>query len=122
MTRILLVEDEELLRTSLTSLLHRAGFDVRAARTTAEALQAQRTFAPDVLVTDWLLQGEGDGDGIALARQLRQTTPALGVILITGLLASATRPEIEQGGLVAAVLEKPFLFADLLAAIRRISA
>ena len=120
MTRILLVEDEELLRTSLANLLVRAGFEVRAARTTGEALQARHDFVPDVLVTDWLLQG--DCDGIALARQLRQTTPTLAVILITGLLASTTRPELEQGGLVAAVLEKPFLFADLLAAIRRISA
>jgi two-component system, cell cycle response regulator CpdR len=118
--RILLVEDEMLLRTSLARLLQRAGFEVQAVGSAGEALATQPAFAADLLITDWLLQG--DCDGLELARRLRRTTPAIQVIVITGLLAGDARPQLEPEALGATLLEKPFLFADLLAAIERIRA
>ena len=118
--RILLVEDETLLRTSLLHLLRRAGFDVQAVRGVSEALATQPEFVPDILITDWLLQG--DGDGLDLARRLRQATPSLRVIVITGLLAGEARPELAPSAAGVVLLEKPFLFADLLATIERIRA
>lgn len=116
---ILLVEDEELLCRSLTQLLQRAGFTVVAATNATDAMTAVATFVPDILITDWLLQG--DIDGIALARRLRQTAPELRVIVITGLLAATARSEIQRAGIVSVILEKPFPFADLQAAITRIT-
>lgn len=120
MTRVLLVEDEDLLRNSLDHLLRRAGLQVHAVRTAAEALLLPPDFVPDVLVTDWLLPG--DCDGIQLAHRLRQSLPDLRVIVITGLLARDARGDIERDGVVSVCMEKPFLFAQLLEVIERTAA
>ena len=119
MMRVLLVEDEALLRTALEHLLRRAGFEVQAVSDAQAALATQPDFVPDLLITDWLLQG--DCDGVDLGRRLRAHRPALPVVIITGLLASEARPDLDTPTAKSVLLEKPFLFAELLATIERIS-
>lgn len=111
MPRVLLVEDEEVLRTSLAGLLRHRGFDVRDARSTAEAVEVGRTFHPDVLIADWMLQNHLHG--LDVARLLLDTNPALRTIVITGFPSQELRAEAEREPAVIGFLEKPFAFEDL---------
>lgn len=68
MKRVLVVDDAELARTTLSAILRRAGHEVRVASTVKEARVAMQGWSPDCVVLDHRLP---DGDGLALARELR---------------------------------------------------
>ena len=77
---LLLVEDDELVRTVTADLLIEMGYDVREAET-AEAALAVLDDAVEVLVTDI---GLPDADGRDLARQARGRVPGIAVVIATG--------------------------------------
>ncbi len=80
--RVLLVEDDTLLRASLTSALESHGTRiVRACDAAAPAMAAAKTSAFDVLLTDLNL---GDGPtGAVLAHAVRRHRPGVGVVVLT---------------------------------------
>ncbi len=108
---ILLVEDDDLIRTNTAEALQDAGFVVVHAVTAEEAMTALQTAQIDVLVTDLNLPGES---GIELARRSRQLRPALSVVFATGDGGMAA----EAADLGAALLTKPYSAERLVAAIR----
>ena len=83
MTRILLAEDEACVRTLLSDLLARQGYDVVAVSTGEEALAlSQDSVGPvQLLVTDLLLPGKNGPD---LATVLRERVPNLRVLFMSG--------------------------------------
>ncbi|MBP9003611.1 MAG: response regulator [Candidatus Hydrogenedentes bacterium] len=77
---VLIVEDDPCVLESLSSHLSALGHQVTACRDAAEALAALKRDAFQLLVTD----AEMDGmNGLELIRQVRQTHPELGIILMT---------------------------------------
>jgi CheY-like chemotaxis protein len=83
MIRILLVEDEMLLRQLMYEELSDSGFTVTPAATGDEALRvmhADRAF--DLLLTDIRMPGETDG--WALGRRAREVIPSIRIIYATG--------------------------------------
>lgn len=83
MLKVLLVEDNALLRTSLADALGNQEMEVVAACATAsEAVEELRRGGVDVLVTDLDL-GEGP-DGISLAHVVRRLLPLAGIVVLTG--------------------------------------
>jgi CheY-like chemotaxis protein len=108
---VLVVEDEDVLRGSLTDLLRHRGWEVRDARSGGEALEVGQDFHPDVLIADWMLQNHLHG--LEVSRLLRGANPALRTIVITGFLSRSLREEAEREPAVVAFLEKPFSFEDL---------
>src|SRR5437660_12790345 len=86
--RLLFVDDEEGIRTTLPAILQRRGFDVRVAASVAEALSEIRTHKFDVLLSD-LNIGE-DGNGFTVIRAMRQAHPNCVAILLTGYPAFET--------------------------------
>ena len=82
-TRILVVEDEPLLRMTAVDILEDAGFTVEEASSSREALAILRR-APDfhVLFTDVHMPGEMDG--LALAHLAAREFPSVGVIIVSG--------------------------------------
>ena len=80
--RLLFVDDEEGIRTTLPAILERRGFDVRVAATVPEALAEMESHKFDVLVSD-LNIGE-DGNGFTVIRAMRNTHPQCVAILLTG--------------------------------------
>jgi signal transduction histidine kinase len=81
--RVLLIEDNEALRSVTAALLTSYGCVVTAGATASEALQLVQTAGPfDVVLTDVLMPG--GMDGVALARRLQQDLPKLAVVLISG--------------------------------------
>jgi CheY-like chemotaxis protein len=113
MTRILLVEDDEAVRTLVTRLLERNGYEVRAAAGPESALRQMKDFHPALLVMDMNLPGMHGLDLVHLLRGARLELPA---IAITG-------EQLEEFEAMAsgfsAVVQKPFTEADLIDAIKK---
>ena len=80
--RVLVVDDHEVVREGLVSLLNRRdGFEVVAeAGTVAEAIEQARRFEPDIAVMDVRLP---DGSGIEACREIRAERPATRVLMLT---------------------------------------
>jgi signal transduction histidine kinase/DNA-binding response OmpR family regulator len=110
--RILLVEDDEAIRSSATELLEGLGHDVRATSSAEEALAALGTERFEVLFTDVNLPGHS---GMELAREAVRQRPALRVIIASGY-GSAQDPH-EQGVQGAVLLPKPYDLARLQKAL-----
>ena len=80
--RLLVVDDHEIVRGGLVALLERrAAFSVVAqAGTVAEAIEAARTYQPDLVIMDIRLP---DGSGIEATREIRAENPAIRVLMLT---------------------------------------
>ncbi len=66
--RVLVVDDDDVVRTSLSALLKRAHYDVEEAASGEEALRVMGTTRCDMVLTDWQMPNM---DGISLCRHLR---------------------------------------------------
>ncbi len=104
--RVLLVEDETLVRMTTAEMLVELGHEVLEAATAEEAL-SQLDGAVDLVITDIGLPGT---DGLSLAATARRRTPALPVIVATGQM-----PPGDTDGLVW--LAKPYDDQTLQAAL-----
>jgi len=103
---ILLVDDEELVRTGTADMLSDLGYGVVQAASGAEALRLLRSGCePDLLVTDYLMPGMNGVNLIELASAIAPNTKPL---LITGYSDIATGP-----GANLPRLQKPFRQGEL---------
>lgn len=110
MKKILIVEDEENARTAMVTYLCCCGFEVEATGSGWEAINLGRSFVPDVLVCDWML--EDDYDGVGVARALYQVNKSLHVIFISGFPLEQLRAQCRQLP-VDELLSKPFSLTEL---------
>ena len=79
--KVLIVEDEQLLRTLIADVLVAEGFVVQTAGTAAEARKVADDFDPDVALLDIEL---GDGpNGIDLAGIFRKKSPEIGLVFLS---------------------------------------
>ena len=113
--RVLVVDDERLVRWSLSQRLSARGWNVTEAGTAAEALAAP---APDAAILDYKLP---DGDGIELLRRLRHIDPDLPVIMLTAHQDTELIVEAMKAG-ASDYLTKPVDLPRLVQVVRRLSA
>jgi AmiR/NasT family two-component response regulator len=112
--RILVAEDETIIRLDLRELLERAGFDVCAeAKDGVEAVELARSERPDLAVLDVKMPRL---DGIEAARRILDERPIPIVMLTAYGQEELVSRAIEAG--VFGYLVKPFREQDLLPAIR----
>ena len=116
MPRILIVDDEPILRLTLEEFLRHEGFEAEPAASGAEALAraAERDF--DVAICDVQMPGM---DGLELLNRLRQVSPETFVLIITAYATVETAVEAFQAG-AHDYLMKPVIFDDLLHKIRHL--
>jgi signal transduction histidine kinase/CheY-like chemotaxis protein len=108
--RILLVDDEEVVRSATASMLRDIGHNVTEARSASEALTLLRDAgAFDILVTDYLMPGMNGAGLIVQAQAMGADMPAL---LITGYAAAGE--DVPAG---VARLAKPFRQSELAAKV-----
>lgn len=82
---ILIIDDDIAVRTSLSLLLKKEGFEVSAVGNPAEALDVLHVESPELVVLDMNFSNDTSGaDGLKLLEQIRKRQPELPVILITG--------------------------------------
>jgi two-component system, OmpR family, KDP operon response regulator KdpE len=110
---ILLIEDERQMRRFLRTSLTSHGFRLLEAETAKEGMALATSHNPDVILLDL---GLPDGDGIALARSLREWS-RVPIIVISARGREADKVEALDAG-SDDYLTKPFGVNELLARIR----
>ncbi len=115
---VLVVDDEESLRSMMRRVLERAGYRVLTAADGVAALDllSIHAHAIDVLISDIAMPELG---GIELAARATERLPGMPVILMSGYAPEEMVPGVETGN-VAAFLHKPFMAAALLDVLERV--
>jgi response regulator NasT len=118
LVRILIAEDETIIRLDLRDILERAGFTVCAeVRDGEEAVELTRVEQPDLAILDVKMPRL---DGIDAARRILEERPIPIVMLTAYSQEELVSRAVEAG--VFGYLVKPFREADLLPAIKAASA
>lgn len=112
---ILIIDDEDLFREDLASLLRDEGFDCRTAGTGAAGLELAKEWEPAVVLCDLMMPGM---DGVAVADQLAFSCPQAAVILVTAYGSMSTAVDAFRAGVVDYLL-KPLVPEDLINKVRR---
>lgn len=87
--RIVIADDEMLLREGLARLLTDAGFDVVGKATNAtELMLSVRTASPDVAIVDIKMPPGNSDDGLVAANEIRSAYPTIGVLILSHYLES----------------------------------
>ena len=115
MSKILLAEDDAVMREYLTRALERSGYSVVAVDRGTAALPLLETERFDLLLTDIVMP---EMDGIELAQRCSDIAPETRVMFITGFAAVT----LKAGKAVphARVLSKPFHLRDLVLEVDRL--
>ncbi|GMU61612.1 MAG: DNA-binding response regulator [Myxococcaceae bacterium] len=112
--RILLIEDEPLVRDLVVLNLRHAGYEVRTAGTFAEGEAALAEAKADLAIVDVMLPG---GEGFVLVRQARDSGLKIPILMLTARSDVQSRVRGLDCG-ADDYLTKPFDVAELLARVR----
>jgi CheY-like chemotaxis protein len=118
-TRVLVVDDEAVIRQLLVINFELEGFDVHQAEDGLAALDKAREVDPDVVTLDVMMPGM---DGWATAQRLREDPATRRARIV--FISARTRPADVQRGLsfgAAAYLTKPFDPAEVVETVRRLA-
>jgi CheY-like chemotaxis protein len=110
--RVLLVEDEPIVRKSLARQLKHMGFEVTAAGSGTEALTSLDAQPPDFVLSDLAMPGM---DGVTLARRIREKYPLLPIVIMSGNVPEELQPQLLALDLRR--LDKPFGDVELRAVL-----
>lgn len=113
---ILIVEDEEIIRTTLSEFLISAGYEVRTAGSVSEAITVAKEKDFHVAICDVQLP---DGDGIELLSRLQQTNMEIFVLVITAYATVENAVEAFKAGAFDYIV-KPVIFDDLFNKLERL--
>jgi len=115
-TRVLVVDDEPNIVTSLEFLLQDAGFEVRTASNGQEALEQTAQFAPDLILLDIMMPVL---NGYEVCQRLKSDPKTRGVRVLM-LSAKGRDVEIAKGRELGAdaYMTKPFATRDLLVQVQ----
>ena len=102
--RILIVDDEALIRFALRERLNASGYDVLEAGLASEALEQMATVEIDLVLLDYKLP---DGDGLTVLRRIKEVSPETQVIVMTAFSSVETAVEAMKLGAYHYV-NKPF--------------
>jgi DNA-binding NtrC family response regulator len=113
MYRILLVDDEDGVRTLMAGFLRRKGHEVVEAASGRAALRALETELVDVVVSDINMP---DVDGLEVIRSVRELQPGLPVVAVTGggMIPGSVLLRTAQAMGAMRTLGKPFGLQELL--------
>ena len=114
--RVLVVDDDPAIRTSLAEALSDDGIAVTVAESAERALAVIGEAAPDVVLSDVRMAGL---DGLELLKMLRQRAPSVDIILITAFDDMATVVAAMRGGAVE-FLVKPLNLKQLRHVVDRV--
>ncbi|MFP5296031.1 MAG: ActR/PrrA/RegA family redox response regulator transcription factor [Alphaproteobacteria bacterium] len=110
---LLLLDDDNALRTRMGRALESRGFQVTTAASVAEANEALRTSAPAFAVLDMRLE---DGNGLKVVEAIRDRREDARIVMLTGYGAIATAVAAVKAGAVD-YLQKPADADDVVKAL-----
>jgi len=114
MSKILAIDDDSIIRTLLTNILTKAGYEVVTAADGESGLELAVSTNPDLVVTDFQMPGIS---GLEVLTELQRTQPGLPVILLTAHGDVALTIKSIQLGAYD-FIEKPIQMQELLDVIR----
>lgn len=115
-TKILIVDDELIMRESLAGWLERDGHEVSAAASGEEAMEVLKDSRFDILLVDIKMEGMS---GLDVLKQVKENDPDVDVVMITAYGSIATAIEAMKNGAYDYLL-KPFDPDELGVLIERI--
>jgi CheY-like chemotaxis protein/anti-sigma regulatory factor (Ser/Thr protein kinase) len=116
--KILLIDDEALVREELGALLQDEGYEVITGADGEEGLALFRVVSPDMVITDVRMPRR---DGLSVAMTIREEDPSVPVTVITGHGTESMAIEALRAG-VNDFIKKPVRLDDLTAALQRMQA
>jgi DNA-binding NarL/FixJ family response regulator len=124
--RIVVGEDQPLVREGVVRMLERAGFEVVAtAGDAVDLMRKTRAERPDVMVTDIRMPPHRSDDGLRVAIEIRRTDPEIGVLVLSQFLEDRFVHELvgdRADGVGYLLKEKVADSAVLADAVRRVAA
>ncbi|MBD3232532.1 MAG: response regulator [candidate division Zixibacteria bacterium] len=114
-SKILVVDDDLMIRDMLYDFLQEKGYDVVSAADSSSAITAVNSRKFDAIILDFKLP---EVDGITLMARVKQKYPKIPIIMITGYPSESSRDQAYQSG-AAAFIEKPFKVTKLVATLKR---
>ena len=116
MARILVIDDEEDVRTVMKGVLQSAGHEVACAADGEQGLASLRRTGANLVLTDILMP---EKDGLEVIMYLQRESPLTKCVAIS---APSNRVFLQSAQLLGAtrVVEKPFTAAEIEAAVREV--
>jgi DNA-binding NtrC family response regulator len=119
-SKVLIVDDEQIFADTLAQIFRNEGFDCRAVYSAEQALETIAEWEPALSIIDVMLPGM---NGIDLVILLKATHPSMGVMMISGQVATGGLVEkAAKEGHEFSILPKPFPVPELLSNASRILA
>ncbi len=117
--RVLLVEDDDVLREVLRQTLKLEDFNVSCAPNGNEAIKLARIHHFDLVITDLVMP---EKEGIETIRELRELDPEIKILAMSGGQGNTSRDYLPLAKMLgaAAVLKKPFDRLTLLRTVRQL--
>jgi FixJ family two-component response regulator len=117
-TLAFVVDDEEIIATTLAMILRGSGFEAVAFTQPVEALRAAEVRCPAFLITDVAMPVL---NGIDLAIQFKAIYPSCRVLLFSGALSTSARVDgAKEKGFEFPILAKPVHPKELLAKLKQL--
>jgi DNA-binding response OmpR family regulator len=114
--KILVAEDEMVLRVMLVDYLEELGFEVLEAEDGAIAFDLWTKEKCNLIITDINMPNL---NGLELLKKVKETDPAFPVIVVTGVTMETAKSEANSSG-ANAFLSKPYSMVELNATINKI--
>lgn len=117
MTRVLVVDDEDLARFTLRDILESSGFEVVEATNGNEAIERQKNQPAALAVIDIIMP---EKEGVETITELKRDHPALKIIAISGGGRTHNLDFLELAREIGAddILAKPFSEEDLMRRVK----
>ncbi len=113
MSRVLVIDDEQIIRDLMLEILDEAGYEAEGAPTAERALELLTDTNYELVVSDVIMPGLS---GIELLEEVRAQRPSLPVVLVTGAGTYATLSEALARGADGLVM-KPFSHGEFREAV-----
>ncbi|MDP1770543.1 MAG: response regulator [Nitrospirota bacterium] len=114
---ILLIDDNDQIRTLLRRVLEEAGYFVMDAANGREGIQQFRETPAELVITDLLMP---DSDGLEVTMTLRRESPHVKIIALTGGVGNLNLLEVAKLLGAHRTMKKPFEMTDLLEAVQQV--
>jgi CheY-like chemotaxis protein len=113
--RILIVDDHEQIRLSISEILELQGYEVQTAINGKDAMEKVTGFQPDLIVTD-ILMPDMDGYELMMKKWTDQQIYEIPIIVVSAMVS---KYDIAAGKALGAkkYLTKPFKAKDLIEAV-----
>jgi CheY-like chemotaxis protein len=118
--KILVIDDDHLVRYAISKILQRNGYDVVTAADGKRAMALLRVELPDVVITDIIMPEQ---EGIETIEKLRHEYPQIKIIAISGggRIRNVDFLEMARSFGADDVIAKPFEAEELLRRLRRLT-